>query len=135
MDFTLVGDEALRTAICPIASATVIEAGDLVEDSSGLIVKGTATGAKLAWSPKAKAAGTTQIECSRGNAFLLKGTGDAVFAAAQRGTDVDLVVNSTNQQIDVGTSSTKVLTIDFAEDAGVVGSASNIRVKINLPIV
>lgn len=135
MDFELFGDEALRTTICPIASATVIEAGDLVEVASGLIVKATATGAKLAWSPKAKASGETQIECSRGNAFLLVGTGDAVFAAAQRGKDVDLVVNSNNQQIDVGTSSTKVLTIDFASDAGVVGSASNIHVKIALPVV
>jgi len=131
MDFKIVGDEILRTVICTIASATVIEAGDVCELSSGLPVKGTASGAKLAYSPFACAAGDTQIELTVGNEFTLEGTGDAVFAVAQKGTEVDLVVNTGVQQIDVGTSTTDVFVVDISENAGTVGSASGIRVKIN----
>lgn len=131
MDFKVVGDEALRTVIVTIASATVIEAGDLCELSSGLPVKGTATGAKLAYSPEACANGDTQIELSEGNNFVLEGTADAVFAVTQKGSEVDLVVNSTVQQIDVGSSSTDVFIVDISENAGTVGSTSNVRVRIN----
>lgn len=133
MDFKVVGDEILRTVICTIASATVIEAGDVCELSSGLPVKGTATGAALAYSPFACASGTTQIELSVGNDFVLEGTADAVFAASYKGTEVDLVVTSTVQYIDVGSSSTDVFLVDISENAGTVGSASNVRVKINKP--
>jgi hypothetical protein len=133
MDFKVVTDEALRTVLCTIASATVIEAGDVCEFSSGLPVKGTATGAKLAFSPLACANGDTQIELSVGNDFVLEGTGDANFAVAQKGTEVDLVVNAGVQQIDVGASSTDVFVVDISENAGTVGSASDIRVRINKP--
>ncbi len=51
MDYKVVGDEILRTVIATIASATVIEAGDMCELDTGLPIKGTATGAKLAYSP------------------------------------------------------------------------------------
>lgn len=131
MDFEIVSDEILRTVIVTIASATVIEAGDVCELSSGLPVKGTASGAKIAYSPFASAAGDTQIDLSVGNEFVLKGTGDAVFAVAQKGTEVDLVVNSGAQEIDVGTSSTDVFVVDISENAGTVGSTAAIRVKIN----
>ncbi len=131
MDFKVVDDLNLRTVICTIATAEVIEAGDMVELSSGLPVKATASGAKIAYSPHASPNGDTQIELTVGNDFMLEGTGDAVFAVAQKGTEVDLVVNSTVQQIDVGTSSTDVFVVDISENAGTVGSASNIRVKIN----
>lgn len=133
MDFKIVEEpkEGLRTTICTIASATVIEAGDVCELSSGLPVKGTAAGTKLAFSPFACASGDTQIELTLGNDFVLEGTGDAVFAVAQKGTEVDLVVNGGAQQIDVGTSATDVFVVDISENAGTVGSTSNIRVKIN----
>jgi hypothetical protein len=133
-DFSVVGDEILRTVICTIASATVIEAGDVCEYSSGLPVKGTASAAKLAYSPFASASGDTQIELTVGNAFVLVGTGDAVFAVAQKGTEVDLVVNTNVQQIDVGASSTDAFLIDISENAGVVGVAAGISVRINKPI-
>lgn len=128
-------DTGVKTILAPIASATVIAAGRLVESSSGLIVDGTATGAALAWTPTGSADGETTIEITEGNDFTLLGTGDAVFAAAQRGTEVDLVVNATVQQIDVGSSSTDVLKIQHSNDSGTVGSASNIEVRINKPIV
>lgn len=133
MDFKIVEEPktGLRTTIVTIASATVIEAGDLCELSSGLPVKATATGAKLAYSPFACASGDTQIELTLGNDFVLQGTGDAVFAVTQKGSEVDLVVNSSAQQIDVGESTTDVFVVDISENAGTVGSASNIRVKIN----
>lgn len=133
MDFKIVEEpkNGLRTTICTIASATVIEAGDMCELASGLPVKGTASGAKLAYSPFACASGDTQIELTVGNDFVLEGTGDAVFAVNQKGTEVDLVVNSTVQQIDVGSSTTDVFVVDISENAGTVGSAVNIRVKIN----
>ena len=133
MDFTVVDDEVLRTVICTIASATVIEAGDVCEISSGLPVKGTATGATLAYSPAASANGDTQIELTVGNDFVLAGTGDAVFAVTQKGTFVDMVVTAGAQLIDVGTSSTNVFNIDISENAGTVGSASDISVRIALP--
>ncbi len=131
MDFTVVGDEVLRTVIVTIASAEVIEAGDMCELSSGLPVKATASGAKLAYAPFASPSGDTQIELTVGNDFVLEGTGDAVFAVTQKGSEVDLVVNSTAQQIDVGASTTDVFVVDFSENAGTVDSVSNIRVKIN----
>lgn len=136
MDFKIVEEPktGVRTTIVTIASATVIEAGDVCELSSGLPVKGTATGAKLAYSPFACASGDTQIELTVGGDFTLEGTGDAAFAVTQKGSEVDLVVNSTVQQVDVGASSTDVFIIDISENAGTVGSASGIRFKINKPI-
>lgn len=134
MDFKVVSDEILRTVICTIASATVIESGDVCAISSGLIIKGVDASTKLAYSPAASPSGDTQIELTVGNNFVLEGTGDAVFAVAQKGTAVDLVVNTGVQQIDVGTSSTLVFAIDMSENAGTVGSASGIRVRINKPI-
>jgi len=133
MDFIVVDEPktGLRTVICTIASATVIEAGDLCELSSGLPIKGTATGAKLAYSPFACPNGDTQIELTVGNDFVLEGTGDAVFAVAQKGTEVDLVISGSTQLIDVGESTTDVFVVDISENAGTVGSTSNIRVKIN----
>jgi len=133
MDFKVVSDEKLRTVICTIASATVIEAGDVTEMSSGLPVKGTATGAKLSYAPIGSANGVTQIELTKGSDFVLEGTGDAAFAVTQKGTEVDLVVATGVQKIDVGASSTNVFVIDISENAGTVGSASGIRVQINLP--
>jgi hypothetical protein len=133
MDFKVVEEPktGLRTTICTIATATVIEAGDMVELSSGLPIKGTATGAKLAWSPFACPSGDTQIELTLGNDFVLEGTGDAVFAVAQKGAEVDMVVTTGVQYIDVGTSTTDVFVVDISENAGTVGSVSGIRVKIN----
>lgn len=133
-DFRVVGDEILRTVICTIASATVIEAGDLCELSSGLPVKGTATGAKVAYSPFACPSGDTQIELTVGTDFVLEGDGDAVFAVANKGALADIVISGSTQQIDISASATDVLVVDISENAGTVGSASDIRVKINKPL-
>lgn len=133
-DFKVVSEEILRTEICVIASAEVIEAGDLVEASSGLPVKATATGAKLAFSPFASPSGDTQIELTIGNDFILEGTGDAAYAVADKGTAADLVVPGGAQQIDVSASSTNVFIVCMGQPNAVVGSAANIRVIIALPL-
>lgn len=134
MDFKVVSEESLRTAIATIASATVVEAGDVCEASSGLPIVGTATGAKLAYSPFACASGDTQIELTVGNDFVLEGTGDAVYAVAIKGTDVDLVVDTGVLLIDVGESTTDVFHVCMSQPEAVVGSTGNIRVVIALPL-
>lgn len=113
------------------ASATVIEAGDMVELASGLAIKATATGTSLAWSPSGAPAGVTTVQVLNDPKAEFTGTADAVFAVTQRGTEVDLVVNTGAQQIDVGASTTDVLKVDVSDDAGTVGSASNVTVRIN----
>lgn len=134
-DFKIVHEgKSYSTVLATIASAEVIEAGDLVEASSGLPVKATATGARLAFAPLASPNGDTQIELTVGNDFILEGAGDAAYAVAQKGTEVDLVVNSTVQQIDVGTSSTDVFVVCMGQPDAVVGSTGNIRVVLNKPL-
>jgi hypothetical protein len=135
MDFEIVkqGDN-YRTVIATIATATVIEAGDMCELSSGLPIKGTATGAKLAYSPFACPSGDVQIELTVGTDFLLKGTGEAVFAVDQKGDECDLVVAAGVQLVDNDTTSTSVFTIDFSENAGTVGSTADIYFSILKPL-
>jgi len=132
-EFRLKDGEQVRTIRAIIASATVIPAGALVALSSALIIKGVAASTALAWAPNGSADGETEIEVTVGNDFTLKGTGDAVFADAMKGTEVDIVGTSA-VQIDVGASATDVLKVGIGEDAGVVGSASDIEVRINKPL-
>lgn len=130
VEFKAIGqyDSVLAT----IASATVIPAGALVAVSSGLIIKAVAASTAIGFTPTGSAVGDTQIEVSNGRVELI-GTGDAVFAVAQKGTEVD-IVGTTTQLIDVGASTTDVLRISAKEDAGTVGSTSDIKVEINKPI-
>lgn len=134
MDFHVVTDEVLRTVICTIASATVIEAGDVCEGGTGIPVKGTASGAALAYSPFACAAGDTQIELTTGNDFVLEGTAENVFAVSQQGTEVDLVISGSTQLIDNNASVTDVFKMDISENGGTVGSTAKVRVRINKPL-
>lgn len=116
-------------------SATVIEAGDMVAlDAGGLAVKADANSAAIAYSEAGAGDGETSVVVVNDPEVSFLGTGDAAFAKAQRGTAVDLVVNSTNQQIDVGTSLTEVFRIYPSVDAGEVGSTENIVVRINKPL-
>jgi len=132
MKFRLANGEKVRTVKCAIASATVIAAGDLVTMTTGLIVKAAAASTAIGWCPDGSASGETICEVTVGNDFTLKGTGDAVFAASYKGTEVD--ITDTNQYIDVGASATDVLKVDISEKAGVVGSANDISVRINKPL-
>jgi methionine aminopeptidase len=133
-DFTIVGGiNGVPTVKAVIASATVIEAGDLVTLDTGLIIKAVAASTALAYAPNGSANGETEIEVTVGNDFLLEGTADANFAVTNKGTEVDLV-GTTNLLIDLGESATDVLKVDISKDAGTVGSTANVRVKINKPL-
>ena len=134
MDFKVKTSEILRTELCDIASATVIEAGDLVALSSGLIIKATATSTAVAYAPNGSADGETSIAVTTGNDFTLQGTADANFTVAKKGAEVDLVVTGGAQLIDVGASTTDVFKVGIASDAGTVGSTSNVEVRINKPL-
>ena len=123
-----------RTRVAEIASATVIEPGDLVTMTSNLIVKADANSTALAYAINGSAAGETSIEITEGNDFTLVGTGDEVYSEDYRGDLVDLVVDNGTQQIDVGASVKDVFQIIGAEDSGTVGSASDIEVRINKPL-
>lgn len=123
-----------RTRVAEIASATVIEPGDLVGMTDNLIVKATEATTALAYAINGSAAGETSIEITEGNDFTLVGTGDEVYSENYRGDLVDLVVDNGTQKIDVGASAKDVFQIIGAEDSGVVGSASGIEVRINKPL-
>ena len=127
------GLHGVPTVQAAVASATVIEAGDLVELSAGLMIKATATAAAVAYAPTGSADGETVMDVTVGEVELL-GTGDGVFAVAYKGTEVDLA-GTTDQVIDVtGGTTYKVLRFGVGIDTGVVGSTDDIVVKINKPL-
>ena len=135
MDFKVVGGlHGLPTVLATIATATVIEAGDLVTLSSGLIIKAVAASTQIAYAPYGSAAGEVKIEISKGNDFMLEGTADANFAVTIKGTFVDLV-GTTNLLVDVGASTTDVFQVDASENAGTAGSTAKVHVKINKPLI
>jgi len=122
-----------KTRQAEIASATVIEPGDLVSISSNLIVKAGAADVLLAYAPNGSAAGETTIEVTQGNDFTLVGTGDAAWSEDYRG-DAAGISGTTDLLIDVTGAATNVIRLGVSEDAGVVGSTDNIEFKIILPI-
>jgi hypothetical protein len=136
MDFKIIGQESLRTCIATIGNTVVIEAGDMIEASSGLAVKGTASGAKLAYSPFAHASGDgTQIELTVGNDFVLEcAIAENVYAVSQNGTEIDLVVDTAVQELDNNASTTDVFVVCMAQPDAVVGAKTGIRVVINKPL-
>ena len=132
-DFRVVGgNDGLETTLATIASATVIEAGDLVGfgSATGICTKAVAADTAVAYAPYGSASGETKIEISKGNDFMLEGTTDADFAVTDKGILCDLV-GTTTLLIDIGTSSTDVFQVDASENAGTDSSKLNVRVKIN----
>lgn len=133
-DFKLRGGlHGVPTVKAVIATATVIEAGDLVALSSGIITKAIAASTAVAYAPHGSASGEVLIDVTVGNNFELIGTADANFAVTQKGTEVDLV-GTTDLLIDVGTSATDVLKIAVDEGAGTVGATAGVSVRINKPL-
>lgn len=133
-DFKVKDGDSIRTRLCDIASATVVEAGDLVAISSGLIIKAVDGSAAIGYCPNGSVDGEVLTEVSVGNDFTLIGTGDAAFAVTYKGVEKDLVVTEGVQLIDVGTTSTSVLKVSIGTDAGVAASTDNIEVRINKPL-
>ena len=134
-DFRLVSTLAdTRTMTLEKASATVIEAGDMVTlDAGWLVIKAVEASTALAYTDTGAGAWETEITILADDRLVFEGTGDANFAKAQRGTEVDLVWTTT-QLIDVGSSATDVFKIVPGVDAGTVGSTAKIRVTINKTI-
>lgn len=112
------------------ASATVIPAGSMVTLASGLAIKWVAASTALAYAPFGAGDGETEVMILDDPKAEFTGKGDAVFAVAQRGTEVDLV-GTTTQLIDVGASSTDVFKISVDKNAGTVGSTDDIAIRIN----
>lgn len=134
MDFQIKDGDFLRLTQAVVASATVIEPGDLVALSSGVIVKAGASDTAVAYCPKGSADGETICEVTLGNDFTLVGTADANFAVTNKGTEVDLVVSTGTQLIDLGESTTDVLKVGISDTAGTVGAATTVEVRINKPL-
>lgn len=135
MDFKIYKSGAAnKTATLAKASATVIEAGDLVALSSGLAIKATAASTAIAFCEGGGADGETTIEVVTDRDLELVGTADANFAVTDRWAEVDLVVNSTNQEIDLWASTTDVLKVLPGTNAGTAGAATEVRVVINKPL-
>jgi hypothetical protein len=126
-------EKGFKTRVCEIASATVLEAGDLVTMTSNLIVKAGATSAKIAYCPNGSADGETSVEITEGTAFTLVGTGDGVWSENYRG-DLAGISGTTDLLVDVTGGTTDVIQLCGAEDAGVVGSTAKIEFRINKPI-
>lgn len=133
MDTKVIGP--VRTMKCAIGASTVIEAGDLVALSSGLIIKATATSSKVARAMEAHASGGgTSIEVSKGRVELVMDSSD-VFAVAQRGGEYDIAVDGNGKAtINQSGNTYKVLMMHPDENAGVVGATTNVKVVINKPI-
>ena len=134
MDFTIVNNEQVRTVIAKKASETVIEAGDLVGITSGLIVKAGAETTALAYAPYGAGNGETEVEVTIGSDFILEGTADENFAVTHKGTEVDVAIDDGTQLIDIDSSTYDVLLVDVSQDAGTVDAKTGVRVKINKPI-
>jgi len=132
MKFKVKDGEQVRTVKCLLDTATVIAAGDLVAIASNEIVVADSASVAIAWCPKGSASGETVCEVSIGNDFTLEGTGDAVFAASYKGGEYD--INDTTQTIDYGASTTDVLKVGISQDAGTVGTAAGVEVRINKPL-
>lgn len=122
-----------RTRMAEIASATVIEAGDLVTLTSNLIVKAGAASTALAYAINGSANGETSIEITEGTDFTLTGTGDAVWSEDYRG-DLAGISGTTTLLVDVTGASTNVIRLGVAEDSGTVDSTADIEFKIVKPI-
>jgi hypothetical protein len=134
MDFKLRNGEQVRTVKAVKASATVIEAGDLVALSSGLIIKAVAGSTAIAWAPSGAGDGETLVDVTVGNDFELVGTSDAAFAVTDKGAEVDMIVTSTVQYVDLGESTTDVFKVAIDQNAGTASSTASVVVKINKPL-
>lgn len=131
MDFKIYSiPEEVSAETLTIASATVIEKGDLVALTSGLVTKAVAADTALWIAVSDSAVGDTTILVISDSRVILSGTADANFAVTNKGTEVDLV-GTTTQLIDLGTSTTDVLKVIAGENAGTVGSTKEVLVRIN----
>jgi len=134
-DFRIINtDEVYRTKPLEKASATVIRPWTFVTlDGAWLAIAAVAASTAVAYTEAWAGAWELTVLAVTNSDVVYSGTGDAVFAEAQRGTEVDLVI-STTQFIDVGASTTDVFKILPSTDAGTVDSVDGIRITVNKSI-
>ena len=117
-------------------SATVLNAGDFCSiDVNGLAVVADATSPVLAYvMANAKAWDETVYVLSDYTFAYFVWEADAVFANSYRNTEVDLVINSWVQQIDINATTTDVFKVVWGTDAGTVWETTKVKVRLNKPI-
>ena len=117
-------------------SATVIEAGKMVTlDVNWLAEEADAASTSLAFTQDWAGEGQTYVYVvALYENLVFVGTADQPFVAANRNTEVDLVINSGNQEIDLWASTTDALKVLGSDDAGTVWSEFGVKFKINKPI-
>ncbi len=103
-------------------------------DASELVIPAVAGSTRIGYAPSGALAGATEVLVVTDPAVIFEMTGDAVFADSMKATDVDMVGTAPDQLVDVGSSATGVFKILPDANAGTVGSAANIKVRINKPI-
>jgi hypothetical protein len=131
--YELYDGEKLRLTKAVIATGTVIEAGDLVAISAGLIIKAVAASTAVAWCPDGHAASSgTLVDVTVGNDFTIKTTAESAFAISYKGGEYD--INDTTQTIDWDASTTDVLKIGISADQAAADATTGIVVKINKPL-
>lgn len=136
MDFKVYSNsEGATPRFCNVASATVLEEGDAVGITSGLLVKATATTAAVGIVAAASANGSVvTVPVYVDGSIIFQGTADANFTAATRGAEVDLVITAGVGLIDIGASTTDVLKIEASDNAGTVGSTKKVLFRLNKTI-
>jgi hypothetical protein len=135
-------DRDTRTAVLEKDPTTVLEQGQFctIDATTGLAVKATAASTSIALVIATPETGSglladNKVQVSADFNAVLVGTADAPFAKTNRNTEVDIAIDgSGNQLIDIAASTTDVLVVLASEDAGTVGSAEEVLVKVNKPL-
>ncbi|MCP3683066.1 MAG: hypothetical protein GY861_10280, partial [bacterium] len=135
-------DRDTRTAVLEKDPTTVLEQGQFctIDAATGLAVKATAASTSIALVIATPETGSglladNKVQVSADFNAVLVGTADAPFAKTNRNTEVDIAIDgSGNQLIDIAASTTDVLVVLASEDAGTVGSAEEVLVKVNKPL-
>ncbi len=117
-----------------VADATVILPNDLITlDDNGLMIKAIATSEAngIGYALGGSVAGSTEpVSFISDERLKFMINGSAVFAATMRGEVHDIVVDGGEQKLNVAASATGVLAVDTDPAYGVVGSATDIVVRI-----
>jgi len=121
-------DISHNTKVLEKDTATVIAPGSIVALSAGLALPAGAASSSVAYCESGAAAGTTELIVVADDRLILSGTADANFNVTDRGLEVDITAS---QLIDLGASVTDVLKVLPSIDAGTVGEAEKVRVRIN----
>lgn len=129
-DFRLESPASYNVKRLVKASATVLEAWDMVALDTWLAIKAVAASTAIAFCMAPAADWETEVVvCADPNAIFVW-TADANFAVTDRWLEVDLVWTTT-QLIDLWESTTDVFKVLPTEDAWTAWATTEVKVKIN----